>query len=310
MIHKSGLAFTGLASFLLFIATSSFTANTAHAEIKIGRLPVPGKAAIFDAGQTITTLDGLLPPVFNLSPGVGSYLEFTSVTGSVTPFLNTDPFVGPGGFGNRVTDLNSINGISGLVSVSAFFLTGVFLGESLPVDPAPPRLVYSAADTHLESYAPKLNQTFFIGDGLTGVGTGDPHRFIVPDGATRIFLGFADGGQFQGNPGAYADNYGYLDARFEIISSALSGDLNADGFMGIADLNIVLSHWNQNVTPGDFLLGDPSGDGFVGLDDLNFVLGNWNAGTPPSVNTPTAVPEPATLSILASSTLIFLRRRH
>ncbi|MEZ6192560.1 MAG: hypothetical protein R3C45_14890 [Phycisphaerales bacterium] len=50
------------------------------------------------------------------------------------------------------------------------------------------------------------------------------------------------------------------------------GDLNGDGFVGIADLNIVLSNWNQNVTPGDYLQGDPSGDGFVGIEDLNYVL--------------------------------------
>ena len=60
--------------------------------------------------------------------------------------------------------------------------------------------------------------------------------------------------------------------------SGLLGDLNGDGFVGIADLNIVLGAWNQNVPPGD-PLADPTGDGFVGIADLNVVLGNWNAGT-------------------------------
>ncbi len=59
-----------------------------------------------------------------------------------------------------------------------------------------------------------------------------------------------------------------------------SGDINCDGFIGIDDLNAVLSKWSQNVPPGDPV--DPSGDGFVGIDDLNQVLGNWNAGTLPS----------------------------
>ena len=44
------------------------------------------------------------------------------------------------------------------------------------------------------------------------------------------------------------------------------GDLDANGFVGISDLNIVLGNWNQNVTPGDFLSGDPSADGFVTQD--------------------------------------------
>jgi glucosylceramidase len=77
--------------------------------------------------------------------------------------------------------------------------------------------------------------------------------------------------------------------------SPLAGDLNGDGFVGIADLNIVLGAWNQNVPPGD-PLADPTGDGFVGIADLNIVLGNWNAGTPPTAAT---APEPGTIGLFA-----------
>jgi hypothetical protein len=84
-----------------------------------------------------------------------------------------------------------------------------------------------------------------------------------------------------------------------MASTWLPGDLNGDGFVGIADLNAVLSNWNQNVTPGDQLLGDANGDGFVGIADLNEVLGNWNTGTPPAPVDDTAViPEPAGLGML------------
>jgi PEP-CTERM motif len=86
---------------------------------------------------------------------------------------------------------------------------------------------------------------------------------------------------------------------------SLTGDLDGDGFVGIADLNIVLGNWNQNVPPGD-PLADPSGDGFVGIEDLNTVLGNWNAGTPPGS---TAVPEPATLALFGIGGVASLRRR-
>ena len=54
------------------------------------------------------------------------------------------------------------------------------------------------------------------------------------------------------------------------------------------------------------LEGDLNGDGFVGIADLNVVLGNWNAGTPPSAN---AVPEPATLALLGMGGLAMLKRR-
>ena len=86
------------------------------------------------------------------------------------------------------------------------------------------------------------------------------------------------------------------DIGYTLLVTALTGDLDGDGFVGINDLNIVLANWNQNIPPGD-PLADPSGDGFVGIDDLNEVLGNWNAGTPPSgANT---IPEPGSVSLLA-----------
>lgn len=91
------------------------------------------------------------------------------------------------------------------------------------------------------------------------------------------------------------------------FSGGLEGDLNGDGFVGIADLNIVLGAWNQNVTAGDPLVGDPSGDGFVGIADLNAVLGNWNAGTTPPAAA--AVPEPAALALLGLGGLGLLGRR-
>ena len=86
----------------------------------------------------------------------------------------------------------------------------------------------------------------------------------------------------------------------------LTGDLDGDGFVGIGDLNLVLGNWNLDVPPAN-PLADPSGDNFIGIDDLNTVLGNWNAGTPPTAGA--AVPEPATLSLLALGGIAVMRRR-
>ncbi len=86
----------------------------------------------------------------------------------------------------------------------------------------------------------------------------------------------------------------------------IEGDLNSDGFVGIADMGIILGNWNQTVPPAD-PLADPSGDGFVGLDDLNTVLSDWNAGTPPPINS--VVPEPTTAATLGCLGFALLRRR-
>jgi len=108
--------------------------------------------------------------------------------------------------------------------------------------------------------------------------------------------------------GGASNTVSYLDNPVVSITSTggLVGDLDGDGFVGIADLNIVLGNWNQNVTAGDPLQGDPSGDGFVGIEDLNQVLGNWNAGTPPAS---TIIPEPSCLGLLALSGMVILSAR-
>ena len=63
-----------------------------------------------------------------------------------------------------------------------------------------------------------MDQTFFIGDGLTGNGVGAAQQFIVPDGATRLFLGYADGNNYSGAPGQYQDNSGSVTASFQVLA--------------------------------------------------------------------------------------------
>jgi hypothetical protein len=110
------------------------------------------------------------------------------------------------------------------------------------------------------------------------------------------------------NPGLWDPATGRHDLGITIAVTALiDGDLDGDGFVGIADLNVVLGAWNQAVTTGDAMAGDPSGDGFVGIEDLNLVLGNWNAGTPPGDNA--VIPEPTAAALLGLGMTMLTTRK-
>ena len=95
---------------------------------------------------------------------------------------------------------------------------------------------------------------------------------------------------------------------------ALPGDANGDGTVNGADLNIVLSNFNQ--TGADWAHGDFNGDGTVNGADLNVVLSNFNQTLGSSVAV-ASVPEPSTAVLAGIAGLILAvvasraaRRRH
>jgi hypothetical protein len=200
------------------LMSSIFVVSAASASGAV--LTVDAQANIFGAGHSTAPGNawggGVLPPVYTFTAKPGLVLTFSSVTGTVSSGANT---AGPDGAQDGPsTDMESLGGISGIIDGSSgFFLVGLFASDAEPQDPAPPRLDFSAGLESLTVLTPALNQTFFVGDGLTGTGTGPVQRFKVPDGATRLFLGFADGNtmgvnsdlyNYHGVPGYYSDNTG------------------------------------------------------------------------------------------------------
>ncbi len=101
---------------------------------------------------------------------------------------------------------------------------------------------------------------------------------------------------------ANMDNTDFFDL---ITINNIAGDLNGDGFVGISDLNVVLSNWNQTA-PAANPQADPTGDGFIGIADLNQILGNWNSGSPPITAN---IPEPASAIVFLFTSLAVFRRR-
>ena len=95
----------------------------------------------------------------------------------------------------------SENGIAN-VFAPADALLGVFLDDTQPDSSAAPS-PFSASITNA-IFTPDLKQPFFIGDGLTDTGSGSVQQFIVPAGATRLFLGTMDGEGWYNNVGSFS----------------------------------------------------------------------------------------------------------
>ena len=177
---------------------------------------VKGVTNIFGAGHDTPPQPGgggagQLPPVWQLPPGVDRVVMISCAEGEVIPRRNDGITNGPGGDGYGPTDVQSFDGISGIVHAhNGMFLVGVFLTDSVPVDPAPARLDFTDGDEFAD-LAPEIGQVFLVGDGVG-------RRYAVPADATRLYLGFADGAAYQGLPGYYDNNGGQLAVTVEVSS--------------------------------------------------------------------------------------------
>ena len=200
-------AFLGLAA--LSLAALGLTALPAAAVPGTASLTVPGTSDLWLAGApngTPASFDDSAPgqsPVLvsGLPLAAGDSLTFT-VGGSVSnvPFGSGPPPDGVNG-GILSHAAGAENGISdATMPINAF--AAVFLGPSRPGAPVPSGLNFStAASQDFSSLSPGLQQVFFIGDGLTSGHV--PQTFIVPTGATRLFLGSMDGYEWSNNSGQF-----------------------------------------------------------------------------------------------------------
>jgi hypothetical protein len=166
---------------------------------------VPGTSNPWLAGMP----DGTTAPAGDVAPGQSPVLVLGvlpapiltfSATGAVN-YAPSFPFADPDGadfYGHGVE-----HGISDIYTTLNCLL-GVFLGAAQPdSSPAPAGLNFSTFGLNFTSLYPELKQVFFIGDGLTGTGVGQVQQFIVPAGATRLFLGTMDGSGWNNNQGSF-----------------------------------------------------------------------------------------------------------
>lgn len=220
MMIRRCLGKLAAAGLVTFLASSSLAASF--------DLNINGTDAIWLAGRTDLVIpnhllqwpDGLLRhetstpeeltetmPSFVPVIAGDTVSALAAATGLISYFngFGAPPLYGPRG------DLQALSGLTAFGGIGPYNgpqggLVGVFLSDVVPDGQlgggAPP----GGLGLDLRLLTPELRQVFYIGDGRTA--GGDFKIMIAPAGATRLFLGIADGFVFSGAPGAYDDDDG------------------------------------------------------------------------------------------------------
>ncbi|MBW3598154.1 MAG: hypothetical protein KY475_12900, partial [Planctomycetes bacterium] len=163
-------------------------------------ITVPGTANPFLADPANVPgndpFDGTVPPSVAVAPDALLSFSVDGVTGN----FPSGSF-GPDADGIQTIYERATFGPRGGISdyrLPLNSLVGVFLGDT--VGARPPAL---DSEIRFVTLSPQLGQVFFIGDGLTGTGSGDRQTFLAPDGATRLYLASLDGHEWGNNAGAF-----------------------------------------------------------------------------------------------------------
>jgi hypothetical protein len=169
---------------------------------------VPGTANPFLAGMPNGTkcCMGDSAPLESPVEVTGITLKANQVlTFSATGLCNEAspyPQFPPDGESDFIVTPLAVNGI-GAIEAPVCALVGVFLTKQKPSKlPAPPPVDFTISPgLDFAGISPGLRQPFFIGDGVTSSGV--TQQFIVPPGATRLFLGVIDGSGWYNNSGVF-----------------------------------------------------------------------------------------------------------
>jgi hypothetical protein len=221
-----------MAAFALTMLALIFT--SALRPVQAQTLKVDANYEISGAGyKAVTTSDGTgaLPKSITLPAGSTS-MTFAIYGGSITKGRCAAPCITLNGGGSyndadgvglqASANLQADESISGIQAPTLGFVTGVF-ESGAPKGDAPATLDFNTIGTDFTTLSPALQQLFFIGDGLTGDGTGSVQVFYVPSGAKKLYLGIPDTCDYgSGSPSCYGDNTGDF-----VVSYAISTESGA-----------------------------------------------------------------------------------
>ena len=145
------------------------------------------------------------PQLLSVRLKPGTALSFDSIVGNANngPGNGTNMYTPDGNTGNVVHNLLGAEWGKSDVYAPINALMGVFLSDALPsLSAAPATLDFSTSQSRdFVSLSPQLRQVFFIGDGRNS--RGEIQRFVVPAGATRLYLGIMDRYEWNNNNGEF-----------------------------------------------------------------------------------------------------------
>lgn len=148
----------------------------------------------------VTTVDVSQTPALLFDATGGTHFDAGCPIPATFPACS--PADGGATTGAHLVTLDGVsNGIANLVAPYSA-LVGVFLDDDPPdISAAPSGLDFSTSGIGLEFpvLSPQLKQPFFIGDGRTSALV--PQIFVVPNGATRLYLATHDGFGWNNNTG-------------------------------------------------------------------------------------------------------------
>jgi hypothetical protein len=155
-------------------------------------------------------------------------VTFTAA-GCMTYHVASPPFCDPpsGGFvAGHVGGAE--HGISA-ISAPMDSLLGVFLDDQRPDKSRAPKGLSFGSGRDFDSLAPQLKQVFYIGTGRTR--TGVARRFLVPQGATRLFLATMDGFDWNNDTGGFS------------VAVSVEGDAASSSAFSV-DSSITFAQWD------------------------------------------------------------------
>jgi hypothetical protein len=215
---------TMLAATVFVLAASPF----AFAEPS-GRVTVLSTDVIYSAGQTTVLGGGTIPQGIIPVTSDEHEVVIVRVRGNIRKHCASSERCVTLNGGQNLNDADGTGGqlssssntgykhISGIKAPGEGYLVGVFLRAGGPSGKQPVALDFTTGEgTAFVKLKPRIDQTFFVGDGRTLDGLSPHQHFIIPHGATSLVLGISDTCENgNGPPGCYYDNRGSFTVEYK-----------------------------------------------------------------------------------------------